>query len=837
MSQSSFVMIPTDVRMGNCLTISLDWSHHSIECMISASVPGGARVNSVLDTLLALSRSLTGAKQGGLLADALDVLLAGVGCARGAAYTMTGDALELVGERGLPPAIRAPLARLSLGESPWFPAQKAALTRKVVVERDLGATGAGPLDRGALSRARWGQVLACPIYAGRDVYGALVLAWPADEETHEPALVVEIACNMLAVQMARHDDEQRRAESRDGAVRSARMVGLGILASGFAEEVGDRLADCERRLGEQQRPVDLAEALQLARKSTARFLSAVVPSAPERVDLGALTADVLALVAPHLRRHRVEIALRASGEHGIVGRRSELMQLFIQLVLGTAGVLDGADDVCSDRSVLIPRAFVLEVRREGGREVVSLSDAAEDGTAARASFFDIGAQLRDPGFDLSVARQIVIAHEGHIEIGPVEHGSGVRCTVVLPVAASEADRRAARGRLVAGARRVPDGPRPVVLWIDEDDLFLEIMVQSLPDLDIRVARSAAEGMQLLAFGVKPSLLLCNVRLADRAGHQVHAEIARQDPRLAERFAFITDGVLTPEMASYIIGCGRPALTRPIDLDQVRSLAQHDPAAPQRAAAMAPTLTDLRAERPPSEPAARLPTDPRNAPTVPAMRAAKTTDAPPTPATRGVPIEATTKPSTMRDQELAAIARVIAETLRREGPKRGALVSGMLRARGLSEPEALAVVTFALANRILVRDPAPSTILRVPDTDQRTVLVVDDDFDLRHTMREILQDEGFVVATAANGREALELLRRSNPPRVMVLDLMMPEMDGWQLLDELKRDEALADIPVVVISASKKGLQGSDAHEFLSKPLDYYRLITTLERTMKPRANA
>lgn len=822
--------------------------------MATASAPPGARAIPVLPTLLTLSRTLPGAKQGGLLADALDLLLSGLGCARGAAYTMIGDGLELVGERGLPASLRAPLARLSLTETPWFAAQKAARLRKIVVDRYPSEPAGAPADRassssdvdvGALALARWEQVLACPIVAGREVYGALVLAWPADHDTQHGQLALEIAGNMLAVQMARHSDELRRGEARDGAVRSARMVGLGILASGFAEDLHAQLVDLQRSLDEQRRVVETLRArlvtregqaearavraadpeatLRLAQESTARFLAAIQPSAPERVDLGALAVDVLALTAPHLHRRRVEVELRAGGEHAVVGRRSELMQLFIQLVLGMAGVLDGSDEVCSDRGVLIPRAFVLEVSRQGGHEVVSLGDAAENGRAARASFFDIGAQMDDPGFDLAVARQIVIAHEGHMEIGPDESGSGTRCRVVLPVAASEAERRAARVRPAPGARRALfDGPRPVVVWIDEDDLFLEIMVQSLPDLDIRVARSAAEGMQLLAFGVSPALLLCNVRLPDRSGAQVHADIARQDHRLAERFAFITDGVLTPEIAGYLIASGRPTLTRPIDLEQVRGLAHRDPAALKRANAAAPTLADLRA-------------DPRQAPTAPAMRAAQPSEAPPTPVTHGAAEPAAG--STMRDQELAAIARATADTMRREGPKRGALVSGMLRARGLTEPEALAVITYALANRILVRDAPPSTMLRVPDADGRTVLVVDDDFDLRHTMREVLQDEGYVVATAANGREALELLRRSAPPRVMVLDLMMPVMDGWELLDELKRDSELAGIPVVVISASKKGLRPQDTHEILTKPLDYYRLVTTLERSMKAPASA
>ncbi len=91
--------------------------------------------------------------------------LGGLGCTRGAAYTAVGDALELVSERGLLAVLRAPLARLSLSVTPWFAAQSAARTRKLVADRDLGSAG-GPLIRASFSLSRWGQVVACPIVSG-----------------------------------------------------------------------------------------------------------------------------------------------------------------------------------------------------------------------------------------------------------------------------------------------------------------------------------------------------------------------------------------------------------------------------------------------------------------------------------------------------------------------------------------------------------------------------------------------------------------------------------------------------------------------------------------------
>ena len=77
-----------------------------------------------------------------------------------------------------------------------------------------------------------------------------------------------------------------------------------------------------------------------------------------------------------------------------------------------------------------------------------------------------------------------------------------------------------------------------------------------------------------------------------------------------------------------------------------------------------------------------------------------------------------------------------------------------------------------------------------------ILVVDDDPDIRDSLREVLEDEGYGTSCVANGREALDFLRSGKRPCVILLDLMMPVMDGWQFLEEQKRDPALAAIPVL-----------------------------------------
>jgi CheY-like chemotaxis protein len=83
----------------------------------------------------------------------------------------------------------------------------------------------------------------------------------------------------------------------------------------------------------------------------------------------------------------------------------------------------------------------------------------------------------------------------------------------------------------------------------------------------------------------------------------------------------------------------------------------------------------------------------------------------------------------------------------------------------------------------------------------SIVVVDDDDDIREAVREVLQAEGYQTDGAANGREALELLRNaSERPSLIFLDLMMPVMDGWEFLKEIEEEPNLRGTPVAIMSA-------------------------------------
>ena len=119
--------------------------------------------------------------------------------------------------------------------------------------------------------------------------------------------------------------------------------------------------------------------------------------------------------------------------------------------------------------------------------------------------------------------------------------------------------------------------------------------------------------------------------------------------------------------------------------------------------------------------------------------------------------------------------------------------------------------------------------------RKTILIVDDDPDIRDALSQLLQDEGYDVAGAADGAAALAYLReaaagRGARPCLILLDLMMPGMNGWEFRAEQRRDPAIAGTPVVVITAGGSQMKASsiDAAGFLAKPIDIGELTRTIE---------
>ena len=116
----------------------------------------------------------------------------------------------------------------------------------------------------------------------------------------------------------------------------------------------------------------------------------------------------------------------------------------------------------------------------------------------------------------------------------------------------------------------------------------------------------------------------------------------------------------------------------------------------------------------------------------------------------------------------------------------------------------------------------------------TIFIVEDDVDTREMLGRFLELEGYHVEMAANGKQALERLDHAGPVCVIVLDLMMPIMDGWQFRREQSRHARHSKIPVIVVSAAGKDrIAQIDANDYLSKPVDLDDLLARVTRYCRP----
>lgn len=538
--------------------------------------------------LLELARSLVGAHRGGTLSDSLEIVARSLGVEACAAYEAEEDALVLVTHRGLSTETRAAIERMTRAEEPWFIAGRAWKSRRIVVETDVQAATSSPAAAQSFPPGARLAAAAVPLVAGREVRGVLVLLHRRPDAFDPTACIfLETAAGMITL--------ARKAESSDAPALSRReeaqmgpLAMAGMLAAHFADDIRGPLAGIalalreeERLLAKLQAPDAASSALPQLRQIiqeaqlavnraqtvTNQIVGAAQAGRKEQLVFADIVREAAGLVAPAAAARGVSIQHHLQSDGRILARRSDLVPAFVAMITN-------AVQACVDG----PRARrpTVKITLEDDPRGVAL--VIEDTGAGVPA--DLRARIFDPffsthegaaGIGLTLAKHAIVGASGHIEISVSASLGGALFRAVLPRATgARRDRRTSLSS--ATLRKVTSGPS--ILWIDRDEVFVAGARRVLEGFDVRTAASAAEGEQLVTGMPAPEIIFCELDLPDRSGLDLHAQIARRNPEMAARFVFVTDGVLSPERAAYVLASGCPTILKPVDLNDIRTLVQH-----------------------------------------------------------------------------------------------------------------------------------------------------------------------------------------------------------------------------------------------------------------------
>jgi CheY-like chemotaxis protein len=112
---------------------------------------------------------------------------------------------------------------------------------------------------------------------------------------------------------------------------------------------------------------------------------------------------------------------------------------------------------------------------------------------------------------------------------------------------------------------------------------------------------------------------------------------------------------------------------------------------------------------------------------------------------------------------------------------------------------------------------------------KRILIVEDDKAIRDMMKSVLEVEGYTVLAASNGKMGIEALKGQESPNVILLDMMMPVMNGWDFLDFLRSNSLTRQIPVVIVSAYGEIARSVKPQGFVPKPIQLKALLDAIEK--------
>lgn len=544
------------------------------------------------DILFKLAVRLSSESGGGVLGETLDLLLSSTE-ARAAAAFAASDVLEPVADRGLgdslsdPQRIRRTLTSV---------AERARVTRRPITLRDIRADRDGVDDSTELLAVGLTTLYACPICHRRAVLGVLVLAFDSPLRLSDSLVkLVNTLCHMLATAL----DSERRAEAesaqRHELEEARQMASLGLLTASVAHELRAptsalvlQVEDLRRQLKQlallshdtdpalaatvaevDELAGDMAKATEHLRM-TVDQLSDVSrrDSAPEDLDLSAVTESALSLARPHLERRGVTLVEQLGPDCLTTGRRDNLTQVVVNLVINAA-------DAC--RGMQGTPEVTVSTSTEGDRVVLTVQDNGPGiPTGAVRTifrpFFTTKKRGEGAGLGLKICRDVVTAHGGHIEVVNAATG-GARFRVILPALPAGSGVHAVAPELEIKTQRAAPPPC-CVLVVDDDPIFARTMRRALRPHRVESYASVSEAeIRLLTGEPVPDLILCDIQLPGKNGHLLHEQIAQKKPDLAARFVFVTGGALSKQEADYLKRCDCPTFFKPVPASDITSLLE------------------------------------------------------------------------------------------------------------------------------------------------------------------------------------------------------------------------------------------------------------------------
>jgi len=374
------------------------------------------------------------------------------------------------------------------------------------------------------------------------------------------------------------EDQSERRRLQEQLIHSERMSAIGQLIAGVAHDLNNPLAsvvgfsDFLAEAGEV--PPTLVEPLEVIRQEAERaativknLLSFARSQEGERKpqSLKPILESTLVLLKNQLMANKVEATLEV--EHGlpdVAASANQLKQVFVNLINNANQAI--ASDAPSGR-------IWISAKRVGDRVAVSVTDSGPgvpEEIAGRIfePFFTTKGEGEGTGLGLSICQGIVKDHGGRIVLEERTPGAGAAFTVELPIGASSRPAETAPARVA--------DPRPLhVLVVDDEPHILHYMRATLESWGhtVEVASDGSYALERAMAGPF-DVIICDLRMPNLSGREMYTQLARQDPRAAERIIFATGDTVRGDTLQFLEGLRRPYLHKPFTLAELRQVLGH-----------------------------------------------------------------------------------------------------------------------------------------------------------------------------------------------------------------------------------------------------------------------